>query len=263
MQRQALLALFDREMRIDAPLPGNGFKRRRDGAVVRILGPSDAVCDNCLIYSKLETASTDAAICNEIAWFSDSRRAFEWKVFAHDNPPDLGDRLLRFGFTAEGKETVLVRPLSDDKSKTRPAPEILIRRIDRAERIGDVLTVQNEVWGESHDWLVDALAKELAEKGDDLEILVADRQGVGPVATSWMRRHQATSFASIWGAATLSPYRGRGIYSALVERHLATARMRGAGFMTVDANENSRPILERIGFQPLVEVQGFVWQPPA
>lgn len=263
MQRQALLALFDREMRIDAPPPGNGFKIKRDGAVVRILGPSNAAYDNYVIYSSLRTADAAAVIQHEISWFGDRKRAFEWKVFAHDNPPDLGDRLLRYGFMSEGREIMLALPLSNDGAKTRLAPDVLIRRVDSAEHLGDVLAVQNEVWGEGHDWLVDSLAIELAETGDDLEILVADLQGIGPVATSWMRRHQGTAFASIWGAATLSPYRKRGLYSALVERHLATARRRGARFMTVDANDNSRPILRRIGFQLLVGVQGFVWQPPA
>lgn len=262
MQRPAILALFDRQMRIEAPLPGKGFKREGDSMIVRLLGPTRAAYDNCVIYSKLNEATADAAIRQEMILFGTQRRAFEWKIFSHDSPADLDDRLLRCGFTAEGKETLLVRPLSDEDTALRSAPWMHIRRIQRLEEIADVLIVQDEVWDENHGWLGDALARELAETADDLEILVADLQDVGPVATSWMRRHPGTSFASIWGAATLAPFRGRGIYKALVNRHLATARRRGAEFMTVDANDNSRPILERIGFEPLVQVQGFVWQPP-
>jgi predicted GNAT family acetyltransferase len=81
------------------------------------------------------------------------------------------------------------------------------------------------------------------------------------VATSWLRLHRGTSFASCWGGATLSAWRGRGLYTALVEHHAATARAGGARLLLADANANSRPVLERIGFRALVGVQGFVWRP--
>lgn len=262
MQRQAILDLFDQEMRIDAPIPGSGFTRECEGAVVRLVGPSDAAHDNYIVFSRLDEATVEGAIRREIEAFSANRHAFEWKVFAHDRPPDLGDRLLRHGFEAEGKETLLFRKLSDDATTLPEVPDVLIRRIRHPDELADVMAVQNMVWGEDHGWLRDALAKELAEMGDDLEILLADLIGIGPAATSWMRRHSETSFASIWGAATLVPFRRRGIYTALVDRHAATARRLGATLMTVDANDNSRPVLERIGFVPLVEVQGFVWRPP-
>jgi GNAT superfamily N-acetyltransferase len=80
------------------------------------------------------------------------------------------------------------------------------------------------------------------------------------VATSILRLHRGTQFASIWGAATLAAWRRRGIYTALVDRHTATARTAGALFRLADANAQSRPMLERVGFQALVGVQGFVWQ---
>lgn len=257
-----MLDLFDRELRIVAPLPGAGFTREREGPVVRFVGPTAAAHDNCVIFSKLDAATVEAAIRREVDRFGARQHAFEWKVFAHDCPPDLGDRLLRHGFAAEGRETVLVRSLSDDGTALRAAPEISIRRIDRPEQLAGIVAVQDAVWGKDHDWLRDTLARELADTGEDLEILVGDLPGVGPVATSWMRRHPDTAFASIWGAATLSPFRGRGIYTALVDRHAASARRRGAKLMTADANGTSRPILERMGFEPLVEAQGFVWQPP-
>ncbi len=57
-------------------------------------------------------------------------------------------------------------------------------------------------------------------------------------------------------------FQRRGLYTALVERHVVTALAAGARLLTVDANENSRPVLERVGFSPLVGVQGYLWQPP-
>jgi ribosomal protein S18 acetylase RimI-like enzyme len=103
------------------------------------------------------------------------------------------------------------------------------------------------------------LADELAADPTQIEILVA-YDGRRPVATSLLRLHRGTQFGSIWGAATLPDSRRRGIYTALVDRHAATARMTGARLLSADANANSRPVLERSGFRALVRVQGFVWQ---
>ncbi|HTX49603.1 MAG TPA: GNAT family N-acetyltransferase, partial [Caulobacteraceae bacterium] len=52
-------------------------------------------------------------------------------------------------------------------------------------------------------------------------------------------------------------YRGRGAYRALVAARADEARRRGHRFLTVDARETSRPILERLGFQPLATVRGW------
>ena len=89
------------------------------------------------------------------------------------------------------------------------------------------------------------------------------RTGTQPFKPSgYARLHRGTQFGSLWGAATLPAFQRRGFYTALVERHVVTALAAGARLLTVDANENSRPVLERVGFRPLVGVQGYVWRPP-
>jgi GNAT superfamily N-acetyltransferase len=122
------------------------------------------------------------------------------------------------------------------------------------------VTVQDEVWRDDHAWYGAALARELAADPRQIEILIAYAQARA-IATSLMRLHRGMQFASLWGAATLPAFQRRGLYTALVERHVVTALAAGAHLLTVDANENSRPVLERVGFRPLVEVQGYVWQP--
>ena len=57
------------------------------------------------------------------------------------------------------------------------------------------------------------------------------------------------------GGGTRPDYQGRGVYRALVAARAAEARRRGHRFLTVDARETSRPILERIGFEPLTKVR--------
>jgi len=263
MQLPDMLALFDREMRANLSSPSSGFRCEQAGKVIRLIGPSASAHDNCITFSRLEAAAADAAIEDQIAYFGTRRRAFEWKVYGHDTPPDLAARLLRRGFVAEGRETVVVRDLALHVPEPPMAQKVAIGAVKHAAQLSDVAAVHDRVWNESHDWLRDALAAEMNDDPTRIEILLAAIDGAGPVAASWMHLHQGTTFASIWGAATLPAFRRRGIYSALVERHAATARRHGARLLTADANDNSRPVLERIGFRPLAEVQGFIWQPPA
>ncbi len=260
MRRSEILALYDRELRAEAPPLGVGHRREREGTVVRSIGPSPAAHDNCILFSRLDDRTVDAAIQNETARFASFGHAFEWKVHGHDGPADLGQRLRHRGFAAETPETVMVRDLVDDPPRPPAATSVDIRRIDQAARMPDLIAVQNQVWNDDCAWYGDALAGELAADATQIEILVAYAQG-RPVATSLLRLHRGTSFASIWGAAVLAAFRRRRIYGTLVERHASTARGAGARLVAADANADSRPVLERIGFQPLIGVRGFVSRP--
>jgi hypothetical protein len=261
MQRQEILALYDRELRVNAPLPGAAFRCERAGATLRLVGPSAASHDNCVVFSRFDAAGADAAIAAEVAYFGSLGHAFEWKLHGHDQPADLAQRLLRHGFTAEPPETIMVRCLADEPPRPPAALSIVIRRIDGPAGLSDLVAVQDAVWNDDHAWYGEALGRELAADPAQIEILVAYAEG-SAVATSMMRLHRGTQFGSLWGAATLPAFQRRGLYTALVERHVVTALAAGARLLTVDANENSRPVLERVGFRPLVGVQGYVWQPP-
>jgi GNAT superfamily N-acetyltransferase len=259
MHRDELLALYDREMRIEADVPRQEFRHERIDAVVRIVGPSPAAHDNYVLFSRLDAESADVAIRRQIADFRSLGHSFEWKVHEHDTPADLSARLLRHGLTADAPETVMVRAIQEPVPGRLAACSIDVRRIDQPAQLSDLVAVQDEVWKEDHAWYGAMLADELAADSTQIEILVA-YDGRRPVATSLLRLHRGTQFASIWGAATLPAYRGRGIYTQLVDRHTSTARTAGARLLTADANADSRPVLEGIGFRPLVGVQGFVWR---
>lgn len=259
MQREEILALYDREMRGEVPLPTRGFRYERIGTILRLVGPSAATHDNCVLFSRLDATTADEAIRRQIADFASLGYSFEWKLHAHDTPADLAARLVRHGLTAEAPETVMVRDLHD-RAPDRPGAGVSdIRRIDRPAQLSDLVAVQDATWGDDHAWYGEMLADELAADPGQIEILVA-YEGPRPVATSLLRLHRGTQFGSIWGSATLPACRRRGFYTALVGRHASTARAAGARFVIADANANSRPVLERVGFRALVGVQGFVWQ---
>jgi ribosomal protein S18 acetylase RimI-like enzyme len=71
------------------------------------------------------------------------------------------------------------------------------------------------------------------------------------------------SFASMWGAGTDPAFQRRGLFRALVKERAALARDRGYSYVTVDAKETSRPILERCGFDALTNLTAWVLSPAA
>jgi ribosomal protein S18 acetylase RimI-like enzyme len=93
-----------------------------------------------------------------------------------------------------------------------------------------------------------------------VHLAVADDGTV--VSAAWVRFHVGTDFASLWGGSTLPEYQRRGIYKALVARRAAEADERGFRYLQVDASDDSRPILERLGLRTLTSTTPYHWHPP-
>ena len=74
------------------------------------------------------------------------------------------------------------------------------------------------------------------------------------VCAGRLEKVPGTEFAGLWGGATLTPWRGRGIYRALVAARARAAMAMGAVYLHSDCTEMSRPILERLGFERVGEV---------
>ena len=82
------------------------------------------------------------------------------------------------------------------------------------------------------------------------------------VCAGWVRFLHGTRFASLWGGSTLPAWRRRGIYRATVAYRASLATARGFRYVETDASDESRPILERIGFVAVTTTTPYVWSPP-
>ena len=83
------------------------------------------------------------------------------------------------------------------------------------------------------------------------------------IGAGWVRFEQGTEFATLWGGGTLPAWRRRGIYRATVQHRANLAAARGFHFIEVDASDDSRPILERLGFVAVTTTTPFGWSPPS
>ena len=268
MDRDELLTLFDRQVRFEAiearyahePWPADAPRVMRDW-------PRDEARWGWVIWSDLDAETADAAIQAQIDFFRARGQSFEWKLFGHDRPADLGARLLRHGFTREEDETVMACDLHANALGPAPAeqpagaavPEIAIRRITHPGSLRAVVQINEMIYGERFDWIETELAAELSLPGEPTVVYLAEYYGL-PVAAGWMRFYRDTQFAGLFGGATLYEYRRRGIYTALLAARAAEARRRGYRFLSVDASPMSRPILRKRGFIELTTATAYKYR---
>src|SRR6476659_187091 len=97
MTTDEILAFYDEAQRRSVEDPT--MRREVAGPVVRQVNRHDR--QSCVIYSRLDPHSVEPAIDAQIDYFLGLGHSFEWKVFSHDTPPDLKDRLMDRGFELE------------------------------------------------------------------------------------------------------------------------------------------------------------------
>ena len=259
-----LLSLYDAELRGRLPdrLP-DGVRFERDGPLIRyfgFFGPSTGFVG----YRDLggvEGAELDALIARQIQVFGSRGDRFEWKLYGHDRPADLPERLQAAGFRPEQRETVVIARV-DRVAGTPVLPAgVVLREVRERADLERIAALEESVWNEAHAWLPDALGTELATDPEGLSIVVAEADGT-VVCAAWIRFELGTRFATLWGGVTLPAWRGRGIYRATVVFRADLAARRGFELLEVDASDDSRPILERLGFVPVTTTTPYIWSPP-
>jgi len=104
------------------------------------------------------------------------------------------------------------------------------------------------------------LASRCATSPGDVVVLIAEADGK-VVSAAWLVGMPGTEFGGLWGGSTRQQWRGRGIYRALVTRRAQIALGRGMKYLVVDASADSRPILQRLGFQKVTTTTPWVWSP--
>jgi GNAT superfamily N-acetyltransferase len=206
-------------------------------------------------------ADVDALIARTVAFFAERGEPFEWKTHGHDQPADLPDRLRAHGFEAEELETVVIGEAAALAHDPQLPPGVTLREVTTAPDFVRIAEMESDVWGADWSWLADDLTRQVAGNPDGVTVLVAEA-GDEVVSAAWLVRSAATEFAGLWGGSTRAAWRGRGIYRALVARRAQLAAERGVRYLQVDASDDSRPILERLGFLAVTTTTPYVWTPP-
>ena len=262
----ALLVAYDTQVRAaeSGTLPPQAVAEQ-DGPVLRVSGlhrgflatPRDV---------GVRGPELDALIARQRDWFAARGEAVEWKTRAHDEPADLCDRLLAAGFVPEETETVVVARVEDVLGDVALPDGVTVHQVSDPADMDRIAAMEGKVWDEDQAWLAAELADLVAVEPRHTFVFVAEAAGTGGaeiVSAAWIILTAGTQFAGLWGGSTLAPWRGRGLYRALVAARARLAAEHGVRYLQVDASDDSRPILERLGFVAITTTTPYVWTPPA
>ncbi|WP_435971811.1 GNAT family N-acetyltransferase [Streptomyces sp. Qhu_M48] len=247
-QTRHLRDLYDRQLRREARPDGPGCRVERVGDVVRQTGPAHAW--NGVLWSGLDAPGCDGVIAEQIAYYRAAGLSFEWKLFAHDTPADLGHRLLAAGFTPEDPETLMVAEAAALPHDVPLPAGVELRAVTDEAGIRQVVEVHERAFGADSADIGRQLLDRLAADPETVTAVVALAAGE-PVSAARLELCSGTDFAGLWGGGTVEGWRGRGLYRALVSHRARIAAERGHRYVHVDAAETSRPILRRLGFLTL------------
>ncbi len=261
MQKSELLALYDREQRIELRLPGMVYEQA--GRVLRDTSLEEGA--GFIDYAWLDAGCADAEIEAQVAHYAALGLPFTWKVYDHDQPADLRRRLARRGFTTGQPEALLILDLHTSGEGTAlPAPDsrpqatssqagadgMVLQEVTDAAGLEDILHLEDLVWQTPHQGLRQHLLILLETSPDRLSLFAVRRSGQ-VIAAAWTLYSPGSQFARLLGGATLPDYRRGGCYTALLAARLEQARQRGLRFLCVDASPMSQPLLEKRGFECL------------
>ncbi|MFO7663704.1 MAG: GNAT family N-acetyltransferase [Chloroflexota bacterium] len=247
-----ILALFDREQRRDIEFPG----MRKDvlPGLVRFVRPAPGM--SFILYSDLDETTADAVIEDQLAYFNGKELSFEWKVFAHDQPPDLVDRLVARGFQIEEPDDIMVLDVDRANPVISGRPGFTVRRLSHPEELVDVVRVLEPVWEKDFNWVYERLGTNMTIPGY-LSVYVA-YFGEQPACVGWVY-FSPGQFGSLWGGSTLERFRGHGLYSAVLTARILEAKERGIRYLTIDAGKMSGPIVAKHGFEIITRATACEW----
>lgn len=259
-----MLARYDAQLRARLPdaLP-EGVHVERDGPLLRFVGFGHGGFVDYRDLGGLEGAELDELIARQVRVFADRGEPFEWKLHEHDQPADLAERLIAAGLVPEDLETILIVPVTAVAGDVLTPEGVTLRAVSERADLDRIGAMEEALWHDDRaGWLPDALAAERAVDPDAMTIIVAEA-GEELICAGWVRFVTGTDFATLWGGGTLPEWRGRGIYRAIVAHRANLAARRGFRYLQVDASADSRPILERLGFQAVTTTTPFIWSPPS
>ena len=256
-----MLAAYDEQVRTAAPthlpvgvtIDWDGPLQRWTGGGRGFVGYRD--------LAGLDGDDLQALIDRTTTHYRAAGQAFEWKTHAHDQPADLVGRLVAAGFQPEPAETVLVAPAHAMASEPMLPEGVRLREVRAIDDLRRIEAMEAAVWSDrDRSGLAEDLAARIAATPDEITVVVAEA-GAEVVSAAWLVPNPGTAFAGLWGGATLAAWQGKGIYRALVARRAQLAVAAGATYLQVDASEDSRPILERLGFTAITTTTPYVWTP--
>lgn len=250
-EQRAILDLLDLE-RQTVIYPG--VTRHSDGKVVKDVSADGKSGE--IVYSCCSEGEVNRVIEHQIQAARSKRYELEWKVYGHDRPHCLGERLAAAGFEAGEKEAFMVLPADNEALDRFGARHGDIRRVTGREGLRDYQVIREEVCGRSCEEEIARYRFLLENHPDTMSVYVA-YVGGEPAACGRIYFHESSRFAGLYGGNTRERFRRRGLFTQMVAVRIREALGRGIVNICVDALPTSEPILRKHGFEIVTHTQPF------
>jgi GNAT superfamily N-acetyltransferase len=253
----AVRTAFDEQIRRKAEPDEPGAVVEADEGVLRWVAPGTET--SCIIWSALTEGTADAVIAAQKKYFTERGTPVEWKYYDYDQPADLPTRLITAGFEPDDDEMMLVAETSAIDSRVVLPEGVRLVPVTDEAGLAAMTTVRDLAFPDHPSpELEDRLRSQLGSEGTQMVVAMA---GDEPVSAARVEFVTGTDFAGLWGGGTVPAWRGKGIFRALVAYRAGLAAARGYRYLQVDALPTSRPILQRLGFEPVARTTPYVFTP--
>jgi GNAT superfamily N-acetyltransferase len=253
----AVRGAYDSQVRRSTRTAEPGAVVEADVGVVRNVAPGAGT--SCIVWSKLTAESADAVIAAQRDHFTARGTPLEWKYYDYDQPADLPARLVAAGFVPDDEELMLIAETAAVQAEIVLPEGVRLVPVSDAAGVDALIGVRDAAFGGGSPDFRDRMLAAL-ETPDLVQVVVAFA-GAEPVSAARIEFVEGTDFAGLWGGGTVPAWRGRGIFRALVAYRAGLASARGYRYLQVDALPASRPILERLGFEPVAGTTPYLWTP--
>jgi GNAT superfamily N-acetyltransferase len=183
------------------------------------------------------------------------REGAEWELGESSTPADLVERLLALGLLRIDADPVTIGMTLRSRPVWEPPPGVTARRVADVGELVRAREVQHEAFGDARPVDVRQAERDFAREGIDGSTFLAWVDGE-PVAAGYAAYTEHGLI--LFGGATLPAARGRGAYRALVVARADEAASRGTPALVTHAGRMSRPILERLGFEPVARIDRLI-----
>lgn len=206
---------------------------------------------------RLGDGEVEAAVAEIRAFLqARGRGGTEWELGESCTPGDLVERLLALGIRRDEDEPVAIGMVLRGPLRHPPPADVTTRRIASVEELVLARRIQNEAFGlTGDDPSLDRASDDYPAEGVDGSTFLAFVGGE-PAAAAYASYTPLGLL--LFGGATLPAFRGRGAYRALVAARAAEADRRGTPVLVTHAGRMSRPILERLGFEPVARIDRLI-----
>lgn len=250
-EQQAILDLLDSE-RQTVIYPG--VTRHSGGGLVRDVSADGKSCE--IVYSSCSEGEADRVIEHEIQTARSERYELEWKVYGHDRPHCLGERLAAAGLESGEREAFMAFCASNEALDRFGVCHSDIRRVTGREGLEDYRVIREEVCGKGREEEIARYESLLKHHPDNMSVYVAYVDGE-PAACGRIYFHESSRFAGLYGGNTRERFRRRGLFTQMVAVRIREALSRGVVKICVDALPTSEPILRKRGFESVTHTQPF------